>query len=123
MSGVCSKSFEIHCKQAIFCSKMKKFSTYGFSGINVKKDIADRFRAFSKEVSRSHSETLEAMLNFFKWNDIDSNDNLNFRNYESIYRISFVIVLFISESVNPNFSALDLQQKSGQLVKSHAATF
>lgn len=72
---------------------MKKFSTYGFSGINVKKDVADRFRAFSKEVSKSHSETLEAMLNFFKWNNIGPNDNLGVKGNDTKKRINALIAI------------------------------
>ena len=72
---------------------MKKFSTYGFSGINVKKDIAERFRAFSKAVSKSHSETLEAMLNFFKWNNLDPNDNLGIKADDTKKRINALIAI------------------------------
>ncbi|EIJ38688.1 hypothetical protein JoomaDRAFT_1677 [Galbibacter orientalis DSM 19592] len=72
---------------------MKKFSTYGFSGINVKKDIAERFRAFSKSVSKSHSETLEAMLNFFKWNNLNPNDNLGVKADDTKKRINALIAI------------------------------
>ena len=76
-----------------FAAKMKKFSTYGFSGINIKKDIAERFRAFSKEISKSHSETLEAMLNFFKWNNLDPNDNLGVKTDATKKRINALIAI------------------------------
>lgn len=72
---------------------MKKFSTYGFSGINVKKDVAERFRTFSKDVSKSHSETLEAMLNFFKWNNLDPNDNLGIKTDDTKKRINALIAI------------------------------
>ncbi|WP_417887828.1 BfmA/BtgA family mobilization protein [Zunongwangia sp.] len=72
---------------------MKKFSTYGFSGINIKKDIAKRFRAFSKDISKSHSETLEAMLNFFKWNNLDPNDNLIVKTDATKKRINALIAI------------------------------
>lgn len=72
---------------------MKKFSTYGFSGINVKRDIAERFRAFSKDVSKSHSETLEAMLNFFKWNNLGPNDNLGIKADDTKKRINALIAI------------------------------
>lgn len=72
---------------------MKKFSTYGFSGINVKKDIAERFRAFSKDVSKSHSETLEAMLNFFKWNHLHPNDDLGVKRDDTKKRINALIAI------------------------------
>lgn len=72
---------------------MKKFSTYGFSGINVKKEVAVRFRAFSKTVSQSHSETLDAMLNFFKWNQLHPNDNLGVKEDDTKKRINALIAI------------------------------
>ncbi|MFY0713703.1 hypothetical protein J1D01_08510 [Seonamhaeicola sp. NFXS20] len=72
---------------------MKKFSTYDFSGINVKKDVAKRFRAFSKDVSKSHSETLETMLNFFKWNHLNPNDNLEVKADDTKKRINALIAI------------------------------
>ncbi len=72
---------------------MKKFSTYGFSGINVKRGVAERFRAFSKDVSKSHSETLEAMLNFFKWNNLGPNDNLGIKADDTKKRINALIAI------------------------------
>lgn len=76
-----------------FAAKMKKFSTYGFSGINVKRDVAERFREFSKTVSKSHSETLEAMLNFFKWNNLSPNDNLGVKADGTKKRINALIAI------------------------------
>lgn len=76
-----------------FAAKVKKFSTYGFSGINVKKDVAKRFRAFSKDVSKSHSETLETMLNFFKWNHLNPNDNLEVKADDTKKRINALIAI------------------------------
>ncbi len=57
---------------------MKPFhnKSYNFSAISIKGPIADRFRKFSKKVGRSHTETLESMLNFFEWNEISPNDSL-----------------------------------------------
>lgn len=72
---------------------MKKYSTYGFSGINVKKEVASRFRKFSGEVSKSHSETLEVMLNFFEWNNLSPNDNLGVKNDGTQKRINALIAI------------------------------
>lgn len=72
---------------------MKKFSTYDFSGINIKKDVAERFRAFSKGVSKSHTATLETMLNFFKWNNLHPNDNLGVKKDDTIKRINALIAI------------------------------
>src|SRR5690606_25587935 len=72
---------------------MKNFSTYGFACINVKKNIAKRFRIFSKQVSKSHSETLEAMLNFFKWNNLSPHDDLGVRADDTKKRINALIAI------------------------------
>lgn len=50
--------------------------SYGFSAISIKSNIAARFRKFSKKVGRSHSETLQSMLDFFEWHEISPNDSL-----------------------------------------------
>lgn len=72
---------------------MKNYSTYGFACINVKKDIAKRFRAFSKQVSKSHSETLEACLNFFKWNNLSPYDDLGVKADDTKKRINALIAI------------------------------
>lgn len=72
---------------------MKKYSKYGFSGINVKKDIAERFRVFSRGVSTSHSETLEVMLNFFKWNNLSPHENLGVKADDTKKRINALIAI------------------------------
>jgi len=42
---------------------------FGFSAISIKALVASRFRIFSKRVSRSHTETLMAMMDFFEWHN------------------------------------------------------
>ena len=42
---------------------------FGFSAISIKALVASRFRIFSKKVSRSHTETLMAMMDFFEWHN------------------------------------------------------
>jgi len=64
---------------------------YRFSAISIKKEVADRFREFSREVSPTHTETLEAMLNFFKWNQLSPNDNLGVREDGTKKRINALI--------------------------------
>lgn len=46
--------------------KNKKY-IYNYSNINVRVEVARRFRAFSKKVARSHAETLTAIIDFFEW--------------------------------------------------------
>ena len=56
---------------------MEKFSKYGFSGINVKKVTALRFRTFSKSLSMSNTETLSTMLDFFEVHEISPLDSID----------------------------------------------
>ena len=72
---------------------MKKFSSYGYSGVNVKMDVAKRFREFSRQVSPSHTLTLESMMNFFEWNDLSPNDDLGIKNNRTNKRINAVIAI------------------------------
>ena len=72
---------------------MKEFSKYNFSGINIKKNVALRFRKFSKQISKTHSEAMEAMLNFFDWNDLSPEDNLGIKNERTNKRINAVIAI------------------------------
>ncbi len=73
--------------------RMGEFSKYQFSAINVKKKVAIRFRKFSKEISKSNTEALEAMLNFFDWNDLSPSDNLGVKNERTNKRINAVIAI------------------------------
>ncbi|WP_417444182.1 BfmA/BtgA family mobilization protein [Joostella sp.] len=101
---------------------MKKFSTYGFSGINVKKDIAERFRAFSKEISKSHSEALEAMLNFFKWNNLLPNENLGVKADDTKKRINALIAIIRTiekEQTLPTKAMLDTLFQEVSQVNTH----
>lgn len=72
---------------------MNNYKKYGFTNITIKKGIADRFRQFSKQIPCSNSEALEAMLNFFEWNEIAPNDNLDTRNTELKKRINAMIAI------------------------------
>lgn len=56
--------------------QLQRKKSYGFSAISIKADIASRFRKFSKKVGRSHSETMQSMMNFFEWNQISPNASL-----------------------------------------------
>uniref|UniRef100_UPI0029370030 BfmA/BtgA family mobilization protein n=1 Tax=Muricauda brasiliensis TaxID=2162892 RepID=UPI0029370030 len=43
----------------------------GYSNITVKKETATRFRCYSKKFSKSHSEVLDGMVQYFKENNLD----------------------------------------------------
>lgn len=48
-----------------------KKGTGGYSNITVKKETATRFRTYSKKFSKSHSEVLDGMMQYFKENNLD----------------------------------------------------
>lgn len=56
---------------------MGGFSKYGFSGVNLKKETAIRFRNLSKELSLPNTETMEAMLDFFEIHQISPLDSMD----------------------------------------------
>ncbi|RKR07962.1 hypothetical protein CLV91_2724 [Maribacter vaceletii] len=64
-----------------------------FSTIRFKIKVANRFRKFSKQVAQTHTEAMEAMLNFFDWNDLSPNDNLGVKNERTNKRINAVIAI------------------------------
>ena len=49
----------------------KKKGTGGYSNITVKKETATRFRTYSKQFNKSHSEVLDGMIQYFKKNNLD----------------------------------------------------
>tara|TARA_R100000935_G_scaffold58923_1_gene100037 strand:+ start:10415 stop:10993 length:579 start_codon:yes stop_codon:yes gene_type:complete len=69
------------------------YQKYRFSAISIKKEVALRFREFSRQVSDSHTHTLEAVMNFFEWNDLSPNDDLGIRNNRTNKRINAVIAI------------------------------
>lgn len=56
---------------------MGEFSKYGFSGVNLKKKTAVRFRILSKELSLSNTEAMEAMLDFFEIHQLSPMDSID----------------------------------------------
>lgn len=72
---------------------MNSYKKYSFSAISIKKEVASRFRKFSKQISKSNTEALEAMLNFFDWNELSPDDNLGVKNDGNKKRINAVIAI------------------------------
>lgn len=56
---------------------MEKFSKYEFSGINIKKVTAMKFRTLSKSLGMSNTETLSAMLDFFEIHQLSPMDSID----------------------------------------------
>ena len=50
---------------------------YRFSTISIKKEVAQRFRKFSKNVSSSHTQTLVAILDFFEIHQLSPMDSID----------------------------------------------
>ncbi|WP_428743288.1 BfmA/BtgA family mobilization protein [Tenacibaculum sp.] len=69
------------------------YQKYRFSAISIKKEVAVRFREFSRLVSDSHTRTLEAIMDFFEWNDLSPNDDLGIKNNRTNKRINAVIAI------------------------------
>ncbi|MEC3908894.1 BfmA/BtgA family mobilization protein [Tamlana sp. 2201CG12-4] len=53
------------------------YQKYRFSAISIKREVAGRFRKFSKKVSSSHTGTLLAMLDFFEVHQISPLDSID----------------------------------------------
>ncbi|MEM9363896.1 MAG: BfmA/BtgA family mobilization protein [Bacteroidota bacterium] len=47
---------------------------YSYSTINLKSQVANRFRHFSKKIAPSHSVTLQKIMDFFEWHGLTSFD-------------------------------------------------
>ncbi len=47
---------------------------YEYITINIKAPVAKRFRLFSKKTTKSHSETLTVIMNFFEWHGFNPTD-------------------------------------------------
>jgi hypothetical protein len=47
-----------------------KKGTGGYSNITVKKETATRFRTYFKKFSKSHSEALDGMVQYYKENNL-----------------------------------------------------
>lgn len=69
------------------------YQKYRFSAISIKKEVAVHFREFSRQVSDSHTRTLEAVMDFFEWNDLSPNDDLGINNNRTNKRINAVIAI------------------------------
>ncbi|EIJ37589.1 hypothetical protein JoomaDRAFT_0542 [Galbibacter orientalis DSM 19592] len=111
-------------KRDFFTVNMEKtYEKYRFSAISIKKEIADRFRRYSKDVSKSHSETLEAMLNFFKWNNLSPNENLGVKKDDTKKRINALIAIIRNiekEQTLPTKAMLDILFQEVSQMESHS---
>ncbi len=47
---------------------------YKYSAVNIKYNVAVRFRAFSKKISKSHTDTLVIIMDFFKWHGFNPSE-------------------------------------------------
>ncbi len=82
-------------KITVMDSKNKKKST--FSAISINRITAERFRAFSKTVSKSHSDTIDTIIDFFEKTKITPKSEvmisfITFQNYMK-GRLDYIIEL------------------------------
>ena len=50
---------------------------YQYSTVNLRVNVAKRFRAFSKKVAKSHSETMTLMMDFFEWHGFNPSNKFS----------------------------------------------
>ena len=88
--------------------------TGGYSNITVKKETAVRFRSYSKNFNKSHSEVLDGMIQYFKENDLDpfgegtkiildSIKNLETKMMKKFDRIIAIIKSMEKTSIRPTY--------------------
>lgn len=77
---------------------------YKFSAISIKPKVATRFRKFSKRITRSHTDTLDAMMNFFDWNELSPNESLgvNMRTLENSLKKRINALVAIIRDIEKN---------------------
>ncbi|MDY7396768.1 BfmA/BtgA family mobilization protein [Aureibaculum sp. 2210JD6-5] len=77
---------------------------YNFSAISIKPKVATRFRKFSKRITRSHTNTLEAMMNFFDLNELSPNESLgaNMRTLENSLKKRINALVAIIKDIEKN---------------------
>jgi len=54
--------------------KIKDKYIYKYSAVNIKASTANRFRKFSKKVSKSHTDTISLIIDFFEWHGFLPNE-------------------------------------------------
>ena len=103
------------------------YKKYHFSAISIKRKTADRFRAFSRLVSDSHTRTLETIMDFFERNDLSPNDDLGIHNNRTNKRINALIAILKNiekQQTLPTKMMLDtLFQEMTEMEMSEEASF
>ncbi len=105
-----------------------------FSAISINRITADRFRAYSKTVSKSHSETMDTMMDFFEKAKISPKSQvmvsfIKFQNY-MVGRLDYIIELLRTmerEQLKPThdllkslFDDMELKKEEEPLYIDHA---
>ena len=98
--------------------KVKNKYHYNYLALNLRAKVVVRFRKFSKIVTRSHSETLTAMLDFFEWHnyspyqrfgkDIIAGQEINRKRIEAV----IAIVKSVEKSQNIPLIKIETMLKS-----------
>ncbi|MBW8200895.1 BfmA/BtgA family mobilization protein [Flagellimonas abyssi] len=94
-----------------------KKGTSGYSNITVKKETAIRFRTYSKRFSKSHSEVLDGMIQYFKENNLhpfgegtkiilDSIKKLERQMMKKIDRLIAIIKNMEKTSIRPTYEMM-----------------
>ena len=82
----------------------KGYEKERFESLSIKTSIAERFREFSKKMSKSQSMTLLLMLDFFEDNGISPNETLgpNMQTLESKIKKRINAVIAIIKDIEKN---------------------
>lgn len=90
--------------------KDKKKSEY--SAVSINRITAERFRMFSKTVSRSHSETIDTIIDFFEGTKITPNDEvmISFIRFQNSMakRLDYIIQLIREQEQNYHKPTYDM---------------
>lgn len=80
------------------------FKKYRFSAINIKKNVAVRFREYSRQVSQSHTATLKAMLDFFETHQLSPFESMgnNMQTLESKIKKRINALIAIIKDIEKN---------------------
>lgn len=86
---------------------------YDYANINVRAEVAKRFRVFSKKVANSHAETLTAMMDFFEWHNYSPHQrfgkNLIAGQKKNRKRIDAVIAIIKSVEKSQNIPIMNIE--------------
>ncbi len=93
--------------------KVKGKYQYEYLALNLKSSVVKRFRKFSKKISKSQSETLTALMDFFYWHGVSPYDRfgpqLNNEIEKNRKRINAAIAIIKSVEKSQNVPLVNIE--------------